>query len=691
MKVDKYRVIGELIETNKRQFVIPVYQRNYDWGKTHCLKLYEDIIAAYKKDKSHFIGSIVYVDQGEENKIYRYLIIDGQQRITTVFLLMKAILDVSDNENTKKEIEDILFNRDKYNELNLTQQSKIKLKPIKSDNEQLLKLFNNDFDNINKQSKIYANYDYFKSLIQKTLATDLETRDILSGLKKLTSAVIILDPHEDEPQVVFESINSTGLDLSLADLIRNYILMTDRQQEYLFENYWVKIESNVGTDKMSAFITDYLTLKCKEKINTGNAYNAFKNYYVSSRFDNETALKDLLRYSAIYRAFLCGDGKYSDVVNKRMLGLRTLDQTTIYPFFFSVFDDFENGKSDMRDLEKITTFFLNYLLRRIIVGVPSNSLKGLFKTLYNRIFVSEENYANYYQSIVQFLYSLNTKDAIPSNSQFKDALMTCDLYNKKNVCKFILKSIEDMNEDGSEGKEIVNIENLSIEHVMPQKLTDEWMSDLGAKYEAIHERYLHNLGNLTLTGYNTELGQRSFAEKKRLLKEKNTHIVVLNKDIFSQSKWNDVSIVARAERLSNLILRLFALDKSNVTAPAARDRKITLDSYIDFSGTKVKGCLFIGENIAVNSYAGLLEEIVEKLYRLDDTTIKELSDAKFKMPGASRIYITAEPDDLRRASEISDTGIYYESNLSANNIISFLRSLFEIYELEGSELVLYIS
>lgn len=168
MKVEKYKVLGELIETNKRQFVIPVYQRNYDWGKPDCKKLYDDIISAYELDRAHFIGSIVYVDQGEENKIYKYLIIDGQQRITTLFLLLKALLDSTDDIYLKKEIEDILFNVDKYNDLKLTEQTKIKLKPIKSDNEQFLMLMNNDFQSIDRSSNIFINYDYLKNCIARS-------------------------------------------------------------------------------------------------------------------------------------------------------------------------------------------------------------------------------------------------------------------------------------------------------------------------------------------------------------------------------------------------------------------------------------------------------------------------------------------------------------------------------------------
>lgn len=231
MKVDKYDVVGDLLESNKKQFIIPVYQRNYEWNKIQCKKLFDDIIEAYEKKKKHFIGSIVYVELGEINKLHNYVIIDGQQRLTTLYLLLKAMYDTCSDKDgyAKEEISDILFNKDKYNDLNLTSQTKLKLKPIKTDNQQLLLLMNDDVDNMNLTSHIYLNYLYFKSLINITLSTkDIRIKDILDGLKQLVAAVIALKEGDDDPQVVFESINSTGLDLSLSDLIRNYVLMTDK-------------------------------------------------------------------------------------------------------------------------------------------------------------------------------------------------------------------------------------------------------------------------------------------------------------------------------------------------------------------------------------------------------------------------------------------------------------------------------
>lgn len=691
MRVDKYRVLGELIEKNQRQFVIPVYQRNYDWEKSHCKKLFEDILEANKRDRFHFLGSIVYVDQGEENKIQKCLIIDGQQRITTIFLLLKAMLDLSTDEYMKKELSDILFNVDKYNNLSLTDQTKIKLKPIKTDNEQFMLLMKNDIAEMDTSSGIYINYKYMKSLIVKAMNAGVLIKDILDGLKKLNSAVIMLDPNEDEPQVVFESINSTGLELSLADLIRNYILMTDHDQDRLFDEYWLKIEKNVTPKNMPNFITDYLQFTCKEMVTGSNSYTIFKTLFVSRGYTNESMLKELLRYSEYYKAFLFGSDKFSFAVNSSLAGLRALDQGTIYPFLFRVLDDYENHIVGLDQLEKTLSFFVNYLVRRIVCGVTSNSLRGLYKTLYSRIFADTDNLNNYFDAILQFFYQLNTKDGIPSDSLFKDALVNTDLYHKKNVCKFILKAIENTDLDGNNSKEIIDVKLLSIEHIMPQILNEAWKNELGINFDKIHEKYVHTLGNLTLTGYNPELGQRSFAEKKQLIAEK-SHIVVLNKDVTNQPSWNDTAIKSRADRLSTIVLSLFAIEKPSKNLLFSRDDSGSYSMNDDFDPTGTKPIYFIllGVQIPVKSYFDFLSQLMEKLYDLDDAILERLAKENYKIPHAAKTYISNNDNLLRKPSEIYETGIFYESNLSAKNIIVFAKYLLDEYDIEPGELIISI-
>ena len=243
MQPYKAWLFSDIIEKNKRVFKVPVYQRNYDWSNIQCEKLYRDIIIANERDHKHFTGTIVYIVGLDGSTLNEVLIIDGQQRLTTMYILLKALYDAAKGVSVRieTEIEEVMFNR------NCDEKYKLKLKPVKSDNEQLLLLIKDKTDEMDRNSNIYKNYITFKNLIEETITSGLELNDILNGIKKLEMVEIVLDKSQgDEPQKIFESINSTGLELSLADLIRNYLLMDDLNQDELYENYWSSIEKNVG-------------------------------------------------------------------------------------------------------------------------------------------------------------------------------------------------------------------------------------------------------------------------------------------------------------------------------------------------------------------------------------------------------------------------------------------------------------
>lgn len=247
-------VFSDLIEKNKRVFKVPVYQRNYDWSNIQCEKLYQDIMKANEQDHKHFTGTIVYIVGSVSSNLNEVLIIDGQQRLTTVYILLKALYDAAKGVSARigTEIEEVMFNR------NCDEKYKLKLKPVKSDNEQLLLLINDEIDGMDRNSNIYKNYITFKNLIENTLSMGLEVNDILDGIKKLEMVEIVLDKSQgDEPQKIFESINSTGLELSLADLIRNYLLMDDENQDELYENYWSAVEKNVGYRNLGDFVINF--------------------------------------------------------------------------------------------------------------------------------------------------------------------------------------------------------------------------------------------------------------------------------------------------------------------------------------------------------------------------------------------------------------------------------------------------
>ena len=404
MRADSVWLVKDLIEKPKRQFIIPVYQRNYDWSFSNCKKLFEDIISAYKLDKKHFTGTIVYIRGYHSSKFDEDIIIDGQQRITTILILLKALLDkaviVSDFK-LESEIPDYLFNKDSSEDL------KIKLKPVKSDSIPFSFLMKNQLNEMSSESNITKNYAYFVKAINNELSKGILLSNILYGLKKLEVVEIILDVEKgDDPQTIFESINSTGLDLSIADLIRNYLLMNEINQEKLYEEYWLPIEKLLGKNSLTGFFTDYLNFKSKENISQSNTYEKFKDFFVRNEFTNLSMMTDLKYYSNFYAVFLMENNKFSPEINRYMSELRVLDQSTIYPFLLPIFEDFDINIIDENELRKILAFFVNYSLRRLVTGVPSNSLRGLYKTLYNRIFKDPSHKKNYFDSFAIFTHRM---------------------------------------------------------------------------------------------------------------------------------------------------------------------------------------------------------------------------------------------------------------------------------------------
>ena len=688
MKVEKGRIIYDIIEPNKRQYSIPVYQRNYDWSITQCEKLFYDIIAAHKNDKTHFVGSIVNAQIPSQNKINRYVIIDGQQRITTIIILLKALYDCADRETDRLRLTEWMFNEDKYDELHIDDTNKLKLKPIKSDNEQLLSLMNNKHDSLDKSANLYRNYEKFKSLIQDQLKPEnaLTIRDICDGIEKLICAMITLD-ESDSPQEVFESINSTGLPLTISDLIRNYVLMTDENQEFLYERYWRPIESIIGKSEMPSFIIDYLNFKLDGFVKEKDAYNKFKNLFESKDYSNQSMLEELLKYAEYYHCFMHGDDKYSEKTNMYLRELRQLKQTTIYVFLFKLFDDFNSNICSLSELEKTLKFFLSYSIRRIVCEINSNSLRGLYKTLHSRIFSKVENKEHYYDSIVSFFDQLNSRDRFPTDDEFALALKQNDLYHKNAVCKYLLGNLENY-----ESKEKLEIKSLTIEHVMPQNenLSDEWKRMLGSDWLNIHIKYLHTLGNLTLTGYNSELSDNFFTDKKKLLADKLSKVVVLNSEIINQEVWDKEAIEARAEILAKRISEMYSVDAPETVISFAdkRYKEYTLDNPENATNKTPNYYILQGEKVNVNDFAEMTVSVIKMLYDMDSTVIERIAkNNETILEGSSIVFLTYDKALLKYCNQLGDTGIYYNNNFSAARRMYFLKALLNEYDIDGNEFI----
>lgn len=681
-------VIANFLGQNGRQYKIPVYQRNYEWSWEQCDKLFEDVVTAGQRNQLHFCGSIVFKPIAPTKDIGNNIVIDGQQRLTTIYILLKALSDMAQNDSEKMLPQGAIFNTDQYNQFQLDETSKMKLKPAKDNNDQLLDLIYDKHDKIDTTCEIYRNYEHFCDLIRGKQAEGITVSDIYRGIGLLTVAVIQLDDN-DNAQEIFERINSTGIPLSLSDKIRNFVLMTEVDQDRLYESYWLKAEQILSRDQLEGFFLDYLNFKMDGFTKESTAYDDFKALYVRGRYTNETMLGEILHYAQQYHAFYCGDKLHlSNEANQFLDSIRKLNQTTVYIFLFSVFDDFEAGVIDDETLCKVLRLLLNYSIRRLICEVGSNSLRGLYKTLYGRVFNRPENKNNYYDAIVSFLLQLTSKDVMPSDAEFVVALKERNLYRKNALCKYLLVAIE------NQGKEQIKTDALTIEHIMPQNknLSTAWQKMLGSDWELVRERYLHTLGNLTLTGYNSELGDLPFAEKLDMLSDKNTHVTVLYSDVKDKTEWNAQTIEARSERLSKKVLKLFPIELPTTKIDFS-DPRYQLYTVADPHNATYKWVNYyelLGERVNVDSFALMVRSVAGKLYNLNSSIIDRMARSLEVFPAWQNPVFAYDKDAIRNAVKLkNDSDIYISTGYSAYDCICFIKALLKKYDLDLEEDFVY--
>lgn len=679
-------IITNFLSQNGQQYKIPVYQRNYEWSKEQCKKLFEDIVQAAKRNQLHFTGSIVFQPLAPIKGINNSIVIDGQQRLTTIYILMKALVDMAATDAEKAMPMAALFNTDQFNQFNLDDTTKVKLKPAKDNNDQLLNLLYDKHDQMDKSCEIFRNYTYFCELIKEQQGLGITVSDIYRGIGLLTVAVIQLDGN-DKAQEIFERINSTGIPLSLADKIRNHVLMTDLDQDRLYEDYWLKVEKLLPRDQLSLFFLDYLNIKADGFVKEGDAYDVFKEVYKNGGYTNEMMLKEILHYSEYYHTFLNGNKQYGAEIDALLKNLQQLKQTTVFLFLFHVFDDYHDGVIDKKELAKVLRFLQNYSIRRLICEVGSNSLRGLYKTLHSRVFARKENKEHYYDSIVSFFQQLTSRDALPDDKAFALALKQNNLYRKNALCKFLLISIE------NHGKEKIETEDLSIEHIMPQNknLSTAWQKMLGDEdWKEVQERYLHTLGNLTLTGYNSELGDLPFAEKKKKINEVSSKAVVLYEDVKSCDTWNAAAIEARADRLSTIILKLFPIEQPAVGISFAdpRYQEYSCDDPETATYKTPNYYVLQGERVNATNFAEMLRSVTRRLYELNPTIIETMARNNERLLSWSQnVMFSYDSSLVYGDTMIGDSGIYQSVGFSASHILHIIRALLDKYDIDRSDFV----
>ena len=533
--------------SQNQQLSIPIYQRKYSWTNKECGQLLDDILrVGQSNEPNHFIGSIVYLNQEGHiaSPINKLMIIDGQQRITTLTLLIAAIAEYLDiNPDEKIMSPQNLINYYLLNDLEMGE-TRYKLILTQDDRNTLIKII--DYLKIDDKIpfdeddsvRIRENFEFFRKRV-----TSDNIGILFNGLNKLVIIFVALEHNIDNPQLIFESLNSTGLELSQADLIRNFILMglLPDEQKKLYNEYWHKIEilfeKNDGN--FDKFIRDYLTVKTDKVPVFRNIYPDFKKF--SREMEVNDLVKDIYKYAFYFKAIAFG-GEENPKLKDSLDSLRSMGYDVTDPFMLHLYRDYKEEKLSTEDFCQIITYTESYLLRRLICSIPTPSLNKTFAGMYNQLDTS-----NYLSSYKEVLRSKDNYQRMPDNREFAANFRLRDIYNLRSKNRdYIFDKFENW---GS--KEKTNIQSYTIEHILPQNpdLSQEWRDALGENWKEIQKTYLHTIGNLTLTGYNSTLSDRFFTEKRDIEGGFKLSAIRLNVKLQDLDTWNEHEIKKRTERL----------------------------------------------------------------------------------------------------------------------------------------------
>lgn len=690
MKGSESKMTGFMEGADKR-YVIPVYQRKYDWKYENCRQLYDDLkkIVIDGRD-SHFFGSIVSAVVPNGSKI-EYHIIDGQQRLTTITLLLLAIRNliaqgkVTTNEDKLDEQISQRFLISPW----ASEDDKIKLRPAKSDKAALTKLFGDEED-YDRSSNLTINYQFFYDMVMKE---EVPVADLYAAIGKLEIISITLD-QGDNAQLIFESLNSTGLALTEGDKIRNYVLMglpAQNQNKY-YDTYWAKIEKCTNND-VSGFVRDYLSIKQQVTPTVNNVYRAFKGYAESVSLPVDTLLTDLLRYARFFEKLLtCKSGLKEKKLDDCLYRLMRLEIIVTRPFLMEVLRLHQDGKLTTDDVLRIFLITENYLFRRNICEVPTNALNKIFLNL-NKEIIRYDNTADDYVS--KFIYALLSKKEsgrFPDDDEFTSALAEKQVYQMRGKYKaYLFERFE--NYGTIETKDVyTHLDNnvYTIEHIMPQHLTPAWNESLGANASEIHATWLHRLANLTLTGYNPNLSNNTFAEK-RDAKEGGYKAsgLKMNQKIAMKETWGLAELEERSKEMLELAMEIWAYPETSFVPSEKEFDSCTLDDEnFDLTGRDIAKYSYLTTEQPVTSWTDMFEHIVKFLHQKDKSVLMSLAYSKKENTDLA-VYVTNNEADLRSALKI-DENLYIEKNTSTALKMSILRRIFALYEADPMDLVFYL-
>lgn len=569
------------ILNGNKQFLIPMYQRYYSWEIEQCSRLWNDIVEMQKKAKvGHFVGSIVNIaEQAMPTGVQKFMIIDGQQRLTTLSLLLIGLRDYAENhpEDTainSRRIDNMLLKNEYENG-----DERYKLLLTETDRELLIDLVEKKPIKDPRKSRILSNYKFF---VEKISNMELEPKDVYEAIGKLQIVNITLDRNVDDAQAIFESLNSTGKELSESDLIRNYVLMglEPAEQKYVYEHMWRPMELLFDYKNQSSimdrFFRDYLTMKMTRIPKIDRIYETFKTYQLNCEFASIRDLcTDLFTYATYYTNMVFARNDNS-TLKSLYADIGDLKMEVAFPFLLKIHNDCAEKIISEDELIEIIKMCISYVFRRSICDIPTNSLNKTFATLRNEI--KTDDYLN---SIKAFFVLRDDYKEFPDDDKFGKAFMTRDIYNMRSR-NFILSHLENHG-----NKAPIIIENYTIEHIMPQNsnLRDEWKAMLGANWKEVQKTYIHTIGNLTLTAYNSEMSDNPFMRKMNMEGGFKESALRLNAYLVKLTEWNEQHIKERARILADKAKQIWEypqISDSKLVPYQSEERsaqKYTIDSY----------------------------------------------------------------------------------------------------------------
>lgn len=685
--------LRDFLSGTKQTFSIPVYQRNYDWDEEQCATLMNDIRNICETKKKHFIGTICFSECNDE-----YVIIDGQQRITSIMLVIKALHHITNNKNFKDNLFDYFLT---YKDFTSSQHnSRVKLKPIEKDKNVFDKLIYQDtfdefgFDEKQKRSTVYRNYIFFRKSLLKMLENGYTDKDIFDALDKLE--IVKLKTEDENPQIIFEGLNSKGQSLTKADLIRNYILMplTPELQKKMYIQYWLPMEEIFESAKdVETFILHYTVLKKrtdgtyvngkKEKVNQKNLYQVFKKEYEGltekSIDEIEEVFKDILKYANIYRNFIFIDKECPIEHEKRQLFtiFNIFEKKDVAIFLMYIYNCINEGKINRELLPNILDAIVTFSFRSIICGKSGLSKQSSILSVqrFEKLMATSDDVID---ALYRTLLSGNGSYEFPLNKDFRYALINNNIYeSSKTNCKYLLHEIERY----LNPKEYIPYENGSIEHICPQTLNKVWKEYLNAmdSYQD-YEVFRHQLGNLTLTGYNSEISNFSFKDKKELYKTSN---YTITKEVAKKEEWSKKEIDDRSKFLAKVCLEIWSLpEKYNNIIQNYSEVLYNMESdFQSLTNCKPNELIFCDKTFVLTNWIEMQKIIMEQLHMYDKYIF---DDMVYEHPFNTRILIsktsTNMREDLREMVVFGDDVYFMYKNFSTSDVLRNIKEMLEYYD-----------